>query len=127
MIRDKKAFLLHNLFVDVSVRRAVRAISDVIGTTNQRTSGTSDGSILLEDRVGDLCIIVKRDVPGLDRNHEGAFPLLSSKERSERNLLKGITADESVIVHVSCFSSFSSAIYMKMVFLYPYFELHCQK
>nr|VDC65769.1 unnamed protein product [Brassica rapa] len=105
VIRDKKAFLLHNLFVDASVRRAVRAISDVIGT-NQRTSGTSDfpaGSILLEDRVGDLSIIVKRDVAGLDPNPKGAFQNeafpLSSKELSERNLLKGITADESVIVH----------------------------
>ncbi|XP_013585087.1 PREDICTED: protein TSS isoform X1 [Brassica oleracea var. oleracea] len=105
VIRDKKAFLLHNLFVDASVRRAVRAISDVIGT-NQRTSGTSDfpaGSILLEDRVGDLSIIVKRDVAGLDQNPKGAFQNeafpLSSKELSERNLLKGITADESVIVH----------------------------
>lgn len=112
VIRDKKAFLLHNLFVDASVRRAVRAISDVIGT-NQRTSGTSDfpaGSILLEDRVGDLSIIVKRDVAGLDPNPKGAFQNeafpLSSKELSERNLLKGITADESVIVHVSYFSSF---------------------
>ncbi|KAL0723533.1 hypothetical protein Bca4012_038132 [Brassica carinata] len=102
VIRDKKAFLLHNLFIDVSVRKAVRAISNVISTTNQRRSGTRDfpaGSILLEDRVGDLYIIVKRDVAGLDPNPEGAFPLLSSKERSERNLLKGITADESVIVH----------------------------
>ncbi|KAF2547485.1 hypothetical protein F2Q70_00019984 [Brassica cretica] len=105
VIRDKKAFLLHNLFVDASVRRAVRAISDVIGA-NQRTSGTSDfpaGSILLEDRVGDLSIIVKRDVAGLDQNPKGAFQNeafpLSSKELSERNLLKGITADESVIVH----------------------------
>ncbi|KAG2268380.1 hypothetical protein Bca52824_062935 [Brassica carinata] len=94
VIRDKKAFLLHNLFVDASVRRAVRAISDVIGT-NQRTSGTN--------RVGDLSIIVKRDVAGLDQNPKGAFQNeafpLSSKELSERNLLKGITADESVIVH----------------------------
>ncbi|KAJ0257058.1 Tetratricopeptide repeat [Hirschfeldia incana] len=103
VIRDKKAFLLHNLFIDVSVQRAVRAISDVIGA-DQRTSGTRDGSILLEDRVGDLSIIVKRDVASLDdRNAEAtlrneAFPL-SSKELCERNLLKGITADESVIVH----------------------------
>lgn len=74
--------------------------------TNRRTSGTSDGSILLEDRVGDLSIIVKRDLASLDdQKAEGAFPL-SSKELSERNLLKGITADESVIVHVSDFSSF---------------------
>ncbi|KAF8086900.1 hypothetical protein N665_0609s0031 [Sinapis alba] len=101
VIRDKKAFLLHNLFIDVSVRRAVGAISKVIGGTNQRTSGTSDfpaGSILLEDRVGDLYVTVKRDVAGLDQNLESSFPL-SSKELSERNLLKGITADESVIVH----------------------------
>lgn len=99
VVRDKKAFLLHNLFIDVSVQRAVRAISDVVIATNQRASGTSDGSILLEDQVGDLSIIVKRDLASLDdQKAEGAFPL-SSKELSERNLLKGITADESVIVH----------------------------
>ncbi|CAA7028629.1 unnamed protein product [Microthlaspi erraticum] len=105
VILDKKAFLLHNQFIDVAVRKAVRAICDVIDT-NQH-SGTSDfpaGSILLEDRVGDLCITVKRDIASLDLKPEAmfqneAFALSSSKELSERNLLKGITADESVIVH----------------------------
>lgn len=113
VIRDKKAFLLHNQFIDVSVRRAIRAICDVIDT-NQHTSGTSDfpaGSILLENRVGDLSIVVKRDIASLDLKPEAtfqneAFPL-SSEELGERNLLKGITADESVIVHVSDFSPFS--------------------
>ncbi|XP_024008613.1 protein TSS isoform X2 [Eutrema salsugineum] len=98
VIRDKKAFLLHNQFIDVSVRKAVRAICDVTDT-NQHTSRTSDypaGSILLEERVGDLSIIVKRDIASLDPKPEAT---LSSKELSERNLLKGITADESVIVH----------------------------
>ncbi|CAH2037548.1 unnamed protein product [Thlaspi arvense] len=107
VIRDKKAFLLHNQFVDVSVRRAVRAICDVIDTTNHQltngSSGSPAGSILLEDRVGDLSIVVKRDIASLDPNPEATFQneafALSSKEISERNLLKGITADESVIVH----------------------------
>uniref|UniRef100_A0A1J3IKT3 Clustered mitochondria protein n=1 Tax=Noccaea caerulescens TaxID=107243 RepID=A0A1J3IKT3_NOCCA len=104
VIRDKKAFLLHNQFIDVAVRKAVRAICDVIDT-NQHT-GTSDfpaGSILLEDRVGDLSVTVKRDIASLDPKPEATFQneafALSSKELSERNLLKGITADESVIVH----------------------------
>lgn len=91
--------------------------------TNQRLSGTSDGSILLEDQVGDLCITVKRDLASLDdQKAEGAFPL-SSKELSERNLLKGITADESVIVHVSHFSSFPQLPTCKwyMAFLHPSF------
>ncbi|VVA91423.1 unnamed protein product [Arabis nemorensis] len=104
VIRDKKAFLLHNQFIDVSVRRAVRAICEVINT-NQYYSGISDfpaGSILLEERVGDLSIVVKRDIASLDAKPEPtfqneAFPL-SPKELGERNLLKGITADESVIV-----------------------------
>lgn len=113
VIRDKKAFLLHTQFIDTSVRRAVRAIFDVMDT-NQHTSGTTDspaGSILLEDHVGDLSIIVKRDIASLDTKPESTFQneafVLSSKELAEMNLLKGITADESVIVHVSDFLSFS--------------------
>ncbi|EOA39026.1 hypothetical protein CARUB_v10011596mg [Capsella rubella] len=105
VIRDKKAFLLHNQFVDTSVRRAVRAICDVMDT-NQHTVGATGipaASILLEDHVGDLSIIVKRDIASLDAKSEAAFQneafVLSSMELAVRNLLKGITADESVIVH----------------------------
>ncbi|KAL1203557.1 Protein REDUCED CHLOROPLAST COVERAGE 3 [Cardamine amara subsp. amara] len=105
VIRDKKAFLLHNQFVNTSVRIAVRAICDVMDT-NQHKSGTTDfpaDSVLLEDHVGDLSIIVKRDIASLDTKPEATFQIeafaLSSKELAERNLLKGITADESVIVH----------------------------
>jgi protein TIF31 len=105
VIRDKKAFLLHSQFIDTSVQRAVRAICNVMDT-NQQTSGTTDlpaGSILLEDHVGDLSIVVKRDIASLDSKPEATFQndafVLSSEELAERNLLKGITADESVIVH----------------------------
>ncbi|CAL9215101.1 unnamed protein product [Arabidopsis halleri] len=105
VIRDKKAFLLHSQFIDTSVQRAVRAICNLMDT-NQHTSGTTDlpaGSILLEDHVGDLSIIVKRDIATLDPKPEATFQneafVLSSQELAEKNLLKGITADESVIVH----------------------------
>lgn len=113
VIRDKKAFLLHNQFIDTSVQRAVRAICDVMDT-NRHTSGTVDfpaGSILFEDHVGDLSVTVKRDIASLDSNPGATFQneafALSSKDLAERNLLKGITADESVIVHVSDFSTLS--------------------
>ncbi|XP_010476614.1 PREDICTED: protein TSS-like [Camelina sativa] len=102
VVRDKKAFLLHNQFVDTSVRRAVRAICDVMDT-NQHTTGLPSGSILLEDHVGDLFITVKRDLASLDTKPEATCQnepfILSSKELAEKNLLKGITADESKIVH----------------------------
>ncbi|CAN8293312.1 unnamed protein product [Cochlearia groenlandica] len=105
VVRDKKAFLLHNQFTDVSIQRAVKAICDVIDT-NQFTSRARKslaGSIVLEDRVGDLSITVKRDTASLELNPRASFQsevfALSSKELAQRNLLKGITADESVIVH----------------------------
>ncbi|KAJ0090738.1 hypothetical protein Patl1_14488 [Pistacia atlantica] len=59
-IRDRKAFLLHSLFVDVSLFKAVAAIKNLI-----------DSRSLIHQK----------------------------KNLAQRNLLKGITADESATVH----------------------------
>ncbi|XWS70878.1 hypothetical protein CRYUN_Cryun03dG0086800 [Craigia yunnanensis] len=96
-MRDRKAFLLHSLFVDVSVFKAVAAIKNII-ETNQ------NASILHEEKVGDLIINVTRDVPDasvkLDCKNDGSRVLgMTQEELSRRNLLKGITADESATVH----------------------------
>ncbi|CAI0394281.1 unnamed protein product [Linum tenue] len=101
-IRDRKAFLLHSLFVDVSVLRAVRAIKQIIDTNQCSLSKT--GLFPHEERVGDLLIKVTRDDSDastkLDRKNDGSLVLeLPREDLARRNLLKGITADESATVH----------------------------
>ena len=103
-IRDRKAFLLHSLFVDVSVFKAVSAIQHL---KNSKQSSFSDSAIptSYEERTGDLTIKVTRDVSDasvkLDCKNDGNQVLgLLEEELAQRNLLKGITADESATVHV---------------------------
>ncbi|KAH0871304.1 hypothetical protein HID58_078326 [Brassica napus] len=98
-VRDRKAFLLHSLFVDVSVFKAVEIIKNVV-ESNQ----LSPALAFHEQRVGDLVIRVARDDPDasakLDRKSDGTRVLeISQEELAQRNLLKGITADESATVH----------------------------
>ncbi|MED6222877.1 Protein REDUCED CHLOROPLAST COVERAGE 2 [Stylosanthes scabra] len=102
-IRDRKAFLLHSLFVDVSVFEAVSAIQHL---KDSKQSPSSDTTIptSYEERIGDLTIKVTRDVSDaslkLDCKNDGNQVLgLSEEELAQRNLLKGITADESATVH----------------------------
>ncbi|CAA2995513.1 TSS isoform X1 [Olea europaea subsp. europaea] len=104
VVRDRKAFLLHNLFVDVSVFKAVSAIQKVINSSAMGKLNSSPGSIVHEDRIGDLSITVIRDA--IDASLKLEVKIIGSKsvnesvkEVTQRNLLKGITADESVIVH----------------------------
>lgn len=104
-IRDRKAFLLHSLFVDVSVSKAVSAITH-FKDSNQRSSSNTAIPTSYEEKTGDLTIKVTRDVSDasikLDCKNDGTQVLgLSEKELAQRNLLKGITADESAAVHVS--------------------------
>ncbi|KAM7268027.1 hypothetical protein ACFE04_010193 [Oxalis oulophora] len=96
-IRDRKAFLLHSLFVDVAVFRAVATIKNII-------DNNPDASVFHEERVGDLVIKVMSDVADgsikSDCKSDGSKVLeLSQEELAKRNLLKGITADESATVH----------------------------
>ncbi|XP_062078483.1 protein REDUCED CHLOROPLAST COVERAGE 2 isoform X2 [Humulus lupulus] len=102
-IRDRKAFLLHSLFVDISVHQAVAVIRSLIDT-NQDSLNDPTVSLVHEERVGDLIIKVTRDVPDastkLDSKNDGSQVLgMSQDELAKRNLLKGITADESATVH----------------------------
>lgn len=107
-IRDRKAFLLHSLFVDVSVFKAVGTIRDLIDSS-ECSLKDSTSSILHQEKLGDLIIKVTRDVPDastkLDCKNDGSQVLgVSQEELAQRNLLKGITADESATVHVSEYS-----------------------
>ncbi|XP_073299346.1 protein REDUCED CHLOROPLAST COVERAGE 3-like [Primulina huaijiensis] len=104
VIRDRKAFLVHNLFLDVSIFKAVSAIQKVINSTPQRETNFSPGSVVHESRVGDLSIIVERD--DADAGLKSGSKILgsitsneSADEVSRRNLLKGVTADENVVIH----------------------------
>ncbi|KAJ0263155.1 Protein TSS [Hirschfeldia incana] len=99
-VRDRKAFLLHSLFVDVSVFKAAEIIKNVVESGNQLSPALASH----EQRVGDLIIRVARDDPDasakLDRKSDGTRVLeISHEELAQRNLLKGITADESATVH----------------------------
>ncbi|KAM7483616.1 hypothetical protein LguiB_008199 [Lonicera macranthoides] len=104
VVRDRKAFLLHSLFVDVSVFKAVSTIRRVIDSTVSAKEYSLTDSVLLEDCVGDLSITVKCDADDGSsklevKNIGNGSSSTSAKEVAQRNLLKGITADESVVVH----------------------------
>lgn len=106
-IRDRKAFLVHNLFLDVSIFKAVSSIQKVIDSAAKTASKISPGSVVQETCIGDLFITVKRDEP--DSSSKRELKIIGSKmnesveEVAQRNTLKGVTADESVVVHVSNF------------------------
>lgn len=106
-VRDRKAFLLHSLFVDVSVCKAVAVISNLI-SNNQSPTTAPSAPASHEERLGDLLMLVTRDIPDastkLDGKSDGCRVLgISQEEAAKRNLLKGITADESATVHVSIY------------------------
>jgi protein TIF31 len=95
-IRDRKAFLLHSLFVDVAIAKAVAVVGRV---------GASLSSPLQhhEELHGSLKITVTRDVANAAKKIPAkidACAVPSFKDLAEKNLLKGITADENTTVHV---------------------------
>ncbi|KAL1565021.1 protein REDUCED CHLOROPLAST COVERAGE 3-like [Salvia divinorum] len=104
VVRDRKAFLVHNLFLDVSIFKAVSSIQKVIDSAAKAASKFSSGSVVHETRVGDLVIAVKKDEADASLKRDlkiiGTKTMNESvKEVSQRNILKGVTADESVVVH----------------------------
>lgn len=108
-VRDRKAFLLHSLFVDVSVFKAVEIIKKIV-ENNQCSLKDPAALGFHEERIGDLIVRVARDDPDasakLDRKSDGTQVLeISQEELAQRNLLKGITADESATVHVILLAS----------------------
>ncbi|XP_075492104.1 protein REDUCED CHLOROPLAST COVERAGE 3-like [Primulina tabacum] len=103
VVRDRKAFLVHNLFLDVAIFQAASSIQKVMDSTANDTANFLPGSVVHESRVGDLYIMVKRDdaVANLKRELKifgSKTSNDSAEEISRQNLLKGITADESVVV-----------------------------
>ena len=111
VVRDRKAFLLHSLFVDVAIFKAVSAIREVIDSNTKEQEDSMkclSGSILDEVRVGDLSITVQRDAANASLKSEvkvigSKSSSTSAEEAAQRNLLKGLTADENVVIHVRTF------------------------
>ncbi|XP_027932639.1 protein TSS-like isoform X2 [Vigna unguiculata] len=102
-IRDRKAFLLHTLFVDVAILRAIKAVKQVMGESDVHSSITENG-IHFTDRVGDLSIRVMKDASlancKVDSKIDGVETTgINQKDLIGRNLLKGITADENTAAH----------------------------
>ncbi|KAD3069055.1 hypothetical protein R6Q59_016956 [Mikania micrantha] len=102
-IRDRKAFLLHSLFVDVAIFKAILAIRQIMENLTSNCSDLSGDAIHTES-IGDLRINVFKDFPDasckVDTKIDG-FQATGVEKDSlvERNLLKGITADENTAAH----------------------------
>lgn len=103
-IRDRRAFLLHSLFVDVAIFRSIAAIKHVMERENVLLS-TNSYKVLHSETVGDFTVTVTKDASDasckLDTKIDGSRTMgMDSKRIAERNLLKGITADENTAAHV---------------------------
>ncbi|KAI5063540.1 hypothetical protein GOP47_0022087 [Adiantum capillus-veneris] len=94
-VRDRKAFLLHSLFVDGALTKAIAVVQRV-------GPSLSTPMQVHEETQGYLNFHVTRDIPNASRklltkiDESGGF---STNELAEKNLLKGITADENTTVH----------------------------
>ncbi|KAJ6800021.1 protein TSS [Iris pallida] len=102
-IRDRKAFLLHSLFVDVAIFRAIATVQHVMEMKCVVSSLDKDEKMYSET-VGDLTITVTRDSSDasckVDTKIDGNRTTgMDWKHLLERNLLKGITADENTTAH----------------------------
>ncbi|KAM1707770.1 hypothetical protein ACFX13_000914 [Malus domestica] len=102
-IRDRKAFLLHSLFVDVSIFRAIKAVQHVMGKP-ELTCSVPNSEILYSKSVGDLNVTVMKDVSNasckVDTKIDGIQATgVDEANLAQRNLLKGITADENTAAH----------------------------
>ncbi|PSS24222.1 Protein TSS like [Actinidia chinensis var. chinensis] len=98
-IRDRKVFILHSLFVDVAIFRAISAVRHVM-RKSKLTHSDANSEIIYNERVGDLSISVMKDSTNasckVDTKIDGIQATGSNQKNIvERNLLKGVTADEN--------------------------------
>lgn len=110
LVRDRKAFLLHGLFIDTAI---FKATSTIRGILENKNSSNLDGDVIHDEKIGDLHVIVRKDSADVslkrDEKVDGSSVLnMCGEEVARRNLLKGLTADESVIVKVYFFFLFFS-------------------
>lgn len=110
-IRDRRAFLLHSLFVDVAIFRAISAVQHVMAKP-ELAHTAKNNEVIYVDKVGDLSITVMKDAPSasckIDTKIDGTQATgVDTTKLTERNLLKGITADENTAAHVRNFGGLS--------------------
>lgn len=125
-IRDRKAFLLHSLFVDVAIFQAISAVQHVMEEDKLSNYGI-DGTVIYKESVGDLNISVMKDASNasckVDTKIDGIQASgLDMKQLIERNLLKGITADENTAAHVGHSEQKSSS---RVLFCYFFPQHFC--
>ncbi|KAL9262358.1 REDUCED CHLOROPLAST COVERAGE 1-like protein [Drosera capensis] len=102
-IRDRKAFLVHSLFVDVAIFQAVSALEHVMQNSIPDSSDVND-EILHTETIGDMCITMTKDARQANSKVDTkvddlCITGLEQRALTERNLLKGITADENTAAH----------------------------
>lgn len=109
-IRDRNAFLIHSVFVDVAIFKAIAAIKHVI-EVNSVMPSLETKEILHLETVGDFSVTIFRDASDasqkVDTKIDGTRTTgMDSKHLAERNLLKGITADENTAAQVRTIISY---------------------
>ncbi|XP_042433116.1 protein TSS-like [Zingiber officinale] len=102
-IRDRKAFVLHSLFVDIAILRAVATVKQLI-EKNQDKHSPGEDKILHLETVGDCSITVTKDAFDasckMDTKIDGSKTTgIDAQNLIQRNLLKGITANENTTTH----------------------------
>ncbi|XP_042461981.1 protein TSS-like [Zingiber officinale] len=102
-IRDRRAFLLHSLFVDVAILRATATMKQLMEKSHDKLSLGED-EILHFETVGDFSITVTKDASDasckIDTKIDGSKTTgIDFQNLIQRNLLKGITADENTSAH----------------------------
>lgn len=91
-VRDKKAFLLHSMFVDVAVVKAVSVLQSLDpARLTDFQSFEEDCDSLKTVVIRDACNASKKVSAKIDG---------SGLSAPAKNLLKGITADENTTIHV---------------------------
>lgn len=133
IVRDRKAFLLHSQFVDIAIQKAVSAISSLIDSNSKGKITVNSPGNVYEDRTGDLSIVIRRD--SIDASTKPVVKLdgygldgVSDEEVAQRNLLKGLTADENVVVQARPLAADMIKLYLATMclwfFLLEHLKLH---
>ncbi|CAL1378787.1 unnamed protein product [Linum trigynum] len=102
-VRDRRAFLLHSLFVDIAIFRSIKTVQ-LVNERPELLSSITQGQGLYTERAGDLIITIVKDASNasskMDTKIDGIQATGAEKKNVvERNLLKGITADENTAAH----------------------------
>lgn len=101
VVRDRKAFLLHSLFLDCAIRKAVEAIQKCTQGKHGKLQGKlleSEGQrVVLKEHGDGFEVQVTQEAVNAAKG--GGVKLEESLE-AEKSLIKGLTANESTAVQV---------------------------